>query len=57
MLFAAPPVMQVGVRAFGGAVTVLRGLVIAAALIPVFAVALSTIEIGRAARATTEGGR
>jgi hypothetical protein len=52
-----PSVMQAGVGVFGGAVSALRGLVLAAALVPVVTVVVSTIEVGRLARATPDGAR
>ncbi|HEY7041904.1 MAG TPA: hypothetical protein VID28_23740 [Methylomirabilota bacterium] len=56
-LLVLPSVMQAGVGVFGGAVSALRGLVLAAALVPVVTVVVSTIEIGRLARATPDGAR
>lgn len=56
-LLVLPAVMQAGVGVFGGAVSALRGLVLAAALVPVFTVVMSTIAIGRRGRDTPDGAR
>jgi hypothetical protein len=50
-------VMQAGVGVLGGAVSALRGLVLAAAFVPVVTVVMSTAEIGRLAREIPDGTR
>lgn len=50
MLAATPMLMLVGLRVVSGAVGALRGLVLAAAAVPLVAAARSAAALGRAAR-------
>lgn len=49
LLVAAPMLTLVGLRAVAGAIGALRGLVLAAAAVPLVTAARSAIEVGRVA--------